>query len=77
MLPQVVEKEEERRVEFLERMQLVMPQALLQLLQERPNTRGGGHGRAPRMEVHVSTRSKRLPILQVLSSFTTVLFTCL
>jgi hypothetical protein len=47
---------------------LVMPQALLQLLQERPNPRGGGHGRAPRMEVHVSTRSKRLPILQVLSS---------
>jgi hypothetical protein len=45
-----------------------MPQALLQLLQERPNPRGGGHGRAPRMEVHVSTRSKRLPILQVLSS---------
>jgi hypothetical protein len=31
MLPQVVDKEEERRVEFLERMQLVMPQALLQL----------------------------------------------
>ena len=62
----VVDKEEERRMEFLERMQAVLPQALLQLLNERPLSRGGGSGhaaRAPRMEVHVSARAKRLPIV--------------
>ena len=62
----VVDKEEERRMEFLERMQAVLPQALLQLLNERPLSRAGGIGhaaRAPRMEVHVSARAKRLPIV--------------
>lgn len=61
----VVDKEEERRMEFLERMQAVLPQPLLQLLHERPLSRGGGigHARAPRMEVHVSARAKRLPIV--------------
>jgi hypothetical protein len=57
---EAVEKEEERRMEFLERMQRILPASLLQLLQERPAS-GGGHARAPRMEVHLSARSKRLP----------------
>ena len=47
-------------MEFLDRMHRVLPPSLLQLLQERPSS-GGGHARAPRLEVHMSARSKRLP----------------
>ena len=61
-----VEKEEERRLDFLERLQKRLPQSLLELLGDRPPARGGhvcGHGlvRAPRMEVQVSARAKHLP----------------
>jgi len=62
---EAVDKEEERRVEFLQRMQPLLPHSLLELLQERPasSTGCGGHARAPRMEVQVSARAKRLPIV--------------
>jgi hypothetical protein len=60
---EAVEREEERRIEFLDRMQRMMPNSLLQLLQEGAGT-CGGYTRVPRMEVHVSARSKRLPVVQ-------------
>uniref|UniRef100_A0A7S4PKR0 Autophagy-related protein 11 C-terminal domain-containing protein n=2 Tax=Guillardia theta TaxID=55529 RepID=A0A7S4PKR0_GUITH len=58
----LVDNEEERRLEFLEKYEAYLPAPLLDLLNEGAS---GAAGHPPRMEIHVSRRPKQLPEIRL------------
>eukprot|EP00960_Hanusia_phi_P059585 764224-Hanusia_phi.AAC.1 len=58
----LVDNEEERRLEFLEKYEPFLPAPLLDLLNEGAS---GAGGHPPRMEIHVSRRPKQLPEIRL------------